>query len=459
MVDADVPAKAESDFSPRKIKIATVILLGQTFATSILPFLALGYVLPSMTGEFGWSRSEFLLANSALLFMGALVSWPMGILTDRIGARPVIILGTLGVGLSTLLLPLVHNNPVGILPRGWEFYALFAVIGFFGAYVVSYPKVTTALFTQNRGKAMAILGAEGTIARTIIPGLTVFVILHYGWRGLFTAQGLVVLAVLPLIFFFLEEPGTRGLRPSLGLRKPAAPRPETGALVMSFEGMTFAEVLRDKVYWLMLVGGLLAISTGNGMLANIPASLIDRGFSLQTIGDIDSVATFAGIPGVLLAGYLMDKIPSAKVAVPFHLLTAVAAVLFMIVTPSQGGATMLFVARCLFTFAFAAALPLSAYLMTRFFGLKAYAAIYGLMAGIQALGASAAPVAFGRIYDVTHSYRIGYEAWAVAAVVASAIYLILPRYRFSADIGAMPAAPRSRPPKATRDAAAPAPAA
>ena len=125
----------------------------------------------------------------------------------------------------------------------------------------------------------------------------------------------------------------------------------------------------------------------------------------------------------------------------------------------QGGATMLFVARCLFTFAFAAALPLSAYLMTRFFGLKAYAAIYGLMAGIQALGASAAPVAFGSIYDVTHSYRIGYEAWAVAAVVASAIYLILPRYRFSADIGAMPAAPRSRPPKATRDAAAPAPAA
>ena len=107
---------------------------------------------------------------------------------------------------------------------------------------------------------------------------------------------------------------------------------------------------------------------------------------------------------------------------------------------------MLLLARCLFTFAFAAALPLSAYLMTRFFGLRAYASIYGLLAGIQALFASWAPLVFGRIYDVTHSYRIGYEAWAVASVVAALIYLILPRYRFSADIGVMPAAPRTEPP-------------
>ena len=70
------------------------------------------------------------------------------------------------------------------------------------------------------------------------------------------------------------------------------------------------------------------------------------------------------------------------------------------------------------------------------------------MAGIQALGASAAPVAFGSIYDVTHSYRIDYEAWAVAAFVASLIFLILPRYRFSPDSGRMPAAPASPPPSA-----------
>ena len=443
MVDQDILAKPESDFSRRKLKIATVVLLGQAFGSSLVPFFALAYVLPYMTREFGWSRTEFLGANTALLFVGALVSWPFGILTDKIGARPLLILGTLGVGLSTLLVPLVHNNPIGVLPRAWEFYGLFAVIGFFGCCVVSYSKVITSLFTQNRGKAMAILGAEGTIARMVVPGMTAFLILHYGWRGLFTTIGLVVLAIVPLIFFFLEEPGTRGLKPSLSLRRPAATT--AGAMVMTFDGMVFSQVLRDRVFWMMLAAGILAVTTGNGMLANIPASLIDRGFRLQTIGDVDSLATLAGIPGVLLAGYLMDKVPSAKVAAPFHLLTALAAVLLMIVTPSHGGQPLLLLARCLFTFAFAAALPLSAYLMTRFFGLKAYASIYGLLAGIQALFASWAPLVFGRIYDVTHSYRIGYEAWAIASVVAALIYLILPRYRFSADIGAMPAEPRPKP--------------
>ena len=453
MADAE-DARPESDFSPRKLKIATVILLGQAFGSSLVPFFALGYVLPYMTKEFGWSRTEFLGGSTALLFVGALVSWPFGVLTDKFGARALIILGTLGVGLATLLVPLVHNNPIGVLPRAWEFYALFAVIGFFGCCVVSYSKVITALFTQNRGKAMAILGAEGTVARMIIPGATAFLILHYGWRGLFTTMGLVVLAIVPLIFLFLEEPGTRGLKPSLSFKRLTAAPLNTGATVMTFDGMAFSQVLRDKVFWLMLTAGILAVTTGNGMLANIPASLIDRGFRLQTIGAVDSLATLAGIPGVLLAGYLMDKVDSAKVATPFHLLTALAAVLLMIVTPAYGGQPLLLVARCLFTFAFAASLPLSAYLMTRFFGLKAYASIYGLLAGIQALFASWAPVVFGRVYDVTHSYRIGYETWAIAASLAALIYLILPRYRFSADLGAMPAASGgASPAKATGDSA------
>ena len=449
----DAVAKPESDFSPRKIRIASVILLGQAFGSSLVPFFALGYVLPYMTREFGWSRTEFLGASTALLFVGALVSWPFGIMTDRIGARPLIILGTLGVGLATLLVPLVRDNPIGVLPRAWEFYALFAVIGFFGCCVVSYSKVITSLFTQNRGKAMALLGAEGTIARMIIPGATALMIVHFGWRGLFTTMGLVILAIVPLIFLFLEEPGTRGLKPTLSFRRPEAAH--AGAKVMEFDGAPFSQVLGDKVFWLILATGILAVTTGVGMLPNIPASLMDRGFKLLTIGKIDSLATLAGIPGVLLAGYLMDKVPSAKVAAPFHLLTALAAILFLIVTPTFGGQPLLLLARCLYNCSFAAALPLSAYLMTRFFGLKAYASIYGLLAGIQALFSSWAPVVFARIYESTHSYRIGYETWAVAAFVASLIFLILPRYRFSADIGAMPAARRMEP---SSGDAAPAPA-
>ncbi len=64
MVDQGVSPEPESDFSPRKIKIASVILLGQTFGSSLVPFYALAYVLPYMTKEFGWSRTEFQGAST-----------------------------------------------------------------------------------------------------------------------------------------------------------------------------------------------------------------------------------------------------------------------------------------------------------------------------------------------------------------------------------------------------------
>jgi sugar phosphate permease len=425
----------ESDFSLRKIKIATVILLGQTFASSILPYTALGYVMPSMTREFGWSKTEFLLANSFLMWCGALTVWPMGRFTDVIGARPIILFGTLGVAVLDLLLPFVHGQL-------WQFYVLFALMGVFGSSAASYSKVTTALFTQNRGKAMAILGVEGTFARMFIPGASALLILSYGWRGLFGVYGLAVLVVLPLVFLFLEEPGTRGLKPSLAFKRRAPAAGEANAMVIPFEGKAFGEILRDGVFWALLFAALVGMFVGNGMISNIPTSLMEHGFTLKTIGVVDSMATLAGIPGLLLAGWLMDKIPSAKLAAPFQLLLALSAWLTMIVTPSLGGAPLLIAARALYMFAFATSLPMSAYFMTRFFGLKSYATSYGFMSAIQAVCIGFAPPLMGYLRERTGSYDIGYEAWAAAAILAAVVFALLPRYRFSADIGAMPAAPR-----------------
>jgi sugar phosphate permease len=430
------PPAMESDFSLRKIKIATVILLGQTFASSILPYVALGYVMPSMTREFGWSKTEFLLANSFLMWCGALTVWPMGGITDRIGARPIILVGTVGVAALNLLLPHVNGQL-------WQFYVLFALMGVFGSSGASYSKLTTALFTQNRGKAMALFGVEGTFARMIIPGATAFLILRYGWRGMFNTFGAITLLMIPLIFLFLEEAGTRGLKPSLGFGRRAKPAAgDTTAVVIPFEGKSFREILRDGVFWALLLAILVGMFVGNGMIANIPTSLVEHGFGLQTIGTADSIATLAGIPGLLLAGWMMDRFPSTKVAVPFLLITAVSAWMTMVVTPTFGGTSLLIAARSLYMFAFTTSLPLSAYFMTRFFGLKAYATSYGFMSAIQAACIGFAPPLMGYLRERTGSYDIGYQAWAAASVFAAVVYALLPRYRFSASIGAMPAPPK-----------------
>jgi len=436
--------KMESDFSVRKIKIGAVCLFGQTFATSILPFMALSYVLTDMTKDFGWSRAEFGFANSFLMWSGALVLWALGRLADKVGVRPVILLGTLAVGLVTLALAHVQNL--------WQFYLCFALLGVFGSTGASYSKVIASLFTQNRGKAMAIFGAEGTAVRFFIPIIMAFMILHYSWRGLFTAMGWTILAVTPLVYFGLVEPGAYKINFRLFGRRQAAldaPRHEAPP-PMTFDGMTIKEAMRDKVFWLILGSTLFAAVIANGMMTNVIAALQDKGFSQVTVAQYMSMATLVGLGGTFLGGFLVDKWQSAKVGVPFHLISALGAFLTMIVMPQLGGKPVLFLAISCTGFALAAALPMAAYFQTRFFGLRSFAEIFGFQSMIQAACMGFAPPLMGWIYDTFHSYTIGFGLQIVSALFAAAVFMILPRYRYSANIGAMPA-----PPKGGEDSSAP----
>ncbi|MEI9964974.1 MAG: MFS transporter [Caulobacteraceae bacterium] len=443
------PAEAmESDFSPRKIKIATVSLLGSTFATSLLPFMALGMVMIPMTKEFGWNRTEFNLANSSLMWFGALTVWVFGRITDKVGVRPVIIWGTIGVGLVTLVIPHVNNL--------WQFCVCFAFLGVFGSSGASYQKVIASLFTQNRGKALAIFGVEGSVVRLIIPLATTYLILHYAWRGMFTAFGIVILAIVPLIWLGLEEPGTRGSGPSLFRRKPAdglAPPPSPP---MVFEGMTLKQVMRDRVFWLMFGSALITMVIGNGMMANVYAAIMDKGFSQTTAASMISMTMVFGLAGTALGGYLIDKVQTAKISVPFHLLGAVGTFLLMIVTSHVGGKPMLFAAIGLGGFTLSAAMPMATYFFTRYFGLRSFAEIYGFQSGIQALCMGFAAPLMGFIYDTTHSYTLGFMAQIGASLLACVVYLILPRYRYSADIGSMPAPPKAPGPAPAAPAGRPA---
>ena len=67
-------AAVESDFSFRKLKIAGVCLFGQLFGTSMLLVGPLSMLMIPMTQQFGWSRSQFSFATTAIMWAGALAS-------------------------------------------------------------------------------------------------------------------------------------------------------------------------------------------------------------------------------------------------------------------------------------------------------------------------------------------------------------------------------------------------
>ena len=418
-LDGDAALVAESDFSPRKLKIAAGILIGQSFATSILPFSAVGLLLIPMTTEFHWTRADYSLGTSFLFFFGALSLLPIGWAADRFGTKPVILFGTTIVGLITLAMSTQTKSLS-------QLYTYYALLGVFGSTGVAYSKMIAGLFTQNRGKAMAILGAESTLAMAFVPLIANALMLHYGWRVMYLAAGGLILVIVPILYFLLEEPVPPNTKSAAAANGMAPPQ---------VEGMSIWQALGDRVFWLITLNALLGLAVFVGMAPHMVAALIGKGFSQTTAVGMTSIAQIVGIGGTLLGGFLVDRVHSAKIAVPFTLASALGAVLLLNVTSSSGGFPVLAAAIALGGFAFAAARPMGTYFQTRFFGLRSFTTILSVQFFFTNVITAYAPRMMGQIYDRTHSYRLSFIMMIVAPLISTLIWLVLPKYRYSANIG------------------------
>jgi MFS family permease len=419
--------KAESDFSPRKLKIAGGMLIGQSFGTSILPYSAMMLMLMPLTQQFGWTAEQFSWGVTCLFMAGAFSLWPLGRLIDKWGARPVLIIGTILVGLVTLAMAFQTNNLV-------QFYVLYALLGVTGSTANAYTKITAALFTQHRGKAMAILTAETTLARAGIPLFVNWLLLTYGWQTMYIVFACMILACVPVLFFTIEEPGQRGI----AFRRAAAAPPQPK---VDFPGMTIWEALKDWVFWLTALSALLGLFIFNGMFPHVVPALVGKGFSQTTVIQIQSVAITVAFVGALIGGWAADRFQTAKVAVPICLAAALGSYLTLIASPEVGGVWLLGAALIVGAVAFMALFPMGQYFATRFFGLRSLAEIIGVgFMFTNVLAGFGAPL-FGAIFDATHSYDFMFITAGVMHLVTALIYFVLPKYRYAKNIGQMPLEP------------------
>ena len=425
-------ATVESDFSLRKLKIAGVCLMGQLFGSSMLLIGPLSMMLLPMTKEFGWNRSQFSFSTSALMWAGALASPLLGRLIDRRGVRPVVLAGTGALGL--LSLALAHQTA-----SLWIFYLLYALVGVFGAIGIGYGKIIGSLFTQHRGKSMALITVCSSIIAMIFPQISNQLLLAFGWRGIFTGYGIVILVTGVLLYFLLEEPAG-SFASAMPLRSAAEEDARQPAFVPSkMEGLTAAEALRGRTLWIMMGSGLVGGILGAGWSQHSFAFQLSRGFSHQVAANAMTVSLLIAQTATMLGGWLLDRVQTAKIKAPFILMAALSVYLQSIVWANHGGMPLLFVAVTLSTMAVNAQMPMLGYFYTRFFGMKAYGEIAGInMAVISLVAGFSAPLV-GNLYDRTGSYDLALLGMIAGYVLSALMYLTIGRYRYTIDFKVMAA--------------------
>ena len=78
-----------------------------------------------------------------------------------------------------------------------------------------------------------------------------------------------------------------------------------------------------------------------------------------------------------------------------------------------------------------AEVDLMAFLVSRYFGLRAFGAVYGLMFAIFSLGVGMGPFLMGLSHDFLHSYVPMMIVFEVALALAIGVLLALGPYRFA----------------------------
>jgi predicted MFS family arabinose efflux permease len=252
---------------------------------------------------------------------------------------------------------------------------------------------------------------------------------------------LIILAIVPLLYFVIEEPGTAGGSRNLFKhisRKPAGDLRTQEVAPQNLEGMTLKQSLTDKVFWLIALAGIIALLPRGALFTYLSPLLAQHGFNGQAAtANFLSLTTASGAIGALISGFALDKVHDARLAIPFKLCALLSLILLGVASAQFGGMMLLMFAGVVWGVADGSLRPFQGFFQIRFFGLKSYGSIMGISSACMSIMLGIAAPVVGLIQETTHSYDTAIWLLTGLLVVGAAVYLFLGPYRYSAMIGAI----------------------
>ncbi|MGA0600047.1 MFS transporter [Caulobacter sp. KR2-114] len=314
-----------------------------------------GIFIVPISREFHWPRAEVSGVLTLMAVVTALTYPLLGWATDRWGARRLILPGNLAFAATVAALSLADG-------RLWQFYALFAVMSVASAVpsTMMFTNVVTGWFDAARGRALGLTAGLGNGAgSTVLPIVAGLLLARYGWRGAYQGIGLLVALIgFPLLLAFLKDPPLR-----------AADQAQAA------DGLTLAEAARTPTFWITLVAIALGAGCVTAVFTHVAPILGDKGIGERPI--IAVISTFALVCAAwqIAVGWLLDRTRAPRIAAPLYLLAAVGVVLMLYAQDTPG----LILAGALMGIGLGTEFGALPFFISRYFGLRAYGAISGVM--------------------------------------------------------------------------------
>lgn len=389
-----------------EIRRGWTVLLGAAAGVGIgisaLPFYTSGVFMKALEAEFGWSRAALSTGAFASTIILAVASPVVGTIVDRYGVRAPVAFSLASVSIGFFAMALLLDSLAGF----WAIQAAMALLGA-ASSPIAFTRAVNGWFDKARGLALGMALTGTGLTAALAPAFVTRIIEDSGWRDGYLALGIAVAVIAPFVLLLVRLAPTQSQKPSL---QPHA-------------GHEFSDALRSSVFWKLALAFFGLAAAVGGLIVHFVPLLTDSGITPSQAAATAGLIGISVIAGRLVVGFLIDRFFAPHIAGGVLLLSATGCALL-----AMQGAGYAIPAAVAIGFALGAEVDLIGFLTARYFGLKAYARIYGWQYGAFLFGTGLSPLWIGAVYDVSGSY--GPALWAVTAIIVcvAAVFGFLPNY-------------------------------
>ena len=385
-------------------------LYGSTFGLFLLP----------LQQNLGWSRGEIAFSLTLSTLFTPLVAPLTGWVIDKVPLRPLILTGVLLQSANFAAFSFMDGSV-------WFYYGLclLLMITAAGASLLSLAKLVQGWFDKSMGRALGLLFACGAVGAIIHPLWTQAVITHFGWRQAFlvmSALSLLMCGMAALLLVRERVPRSASTLTPLPSQVSAEAQ-SVSSNVNSPQSM--AAFLQDSIWWkLALFNMLFALGVG-AIFMHFAALLQDRGATPGQAALAMSLVGLGGLLGNVLAGWLVDRIPAARLAV----IVMVAPMIATLIIYAGGGLWVSIAAAGLLGLCSGGDNSVSILLARRYFSAETFGRASATQMVAMAAGGGVSPWIAGLVHDRTGNYDIALLMAAACMGGAALAAAWLPEFR------------------------------
>ena len=380
--------------------------------------------------ELGFSRAETSVASSIGRLEGGIESPLTGWITDRWGARWVILLGVFLISLSLILMKYINSL--------WGYWIVWGILLGTGCNIALTLPMDTTLsnwFVKKRGLALSVKWVFSGLSGVLVMPLIAYLITIEGWRDTCFIGGVVMAIVgLPIAWFLIKphRPEYYGLLPdgakiaeevAVSQEKMLEHGAKYAAEVKEVE-FTLRQAIKTRAFWLLFLVQSIPSLIGPVMTLHCIPFLTDRGIDEKVAAAIMAMMIFFSLPTRFLGGVIADRLDIRHlrfIKTVAYILQGIGVVIFLYYPTI----TVIYIWFILYGLGQGLTITISPLMRARFFGRKAFGSIQGIAAMLMTPIGVAAPIYAGWIYDTTGSYEIAFIQFAVLLGVATVLSLFL----------------------------------